>query len=222
VARGLILDNSNDIARLTSCHTRLSFDEWSLLHRLGILPLFGTPGLAAPNTKCRRCKEDVESTSHVTSHCRNNLPAIGRRHDSVLTEIVKTITRSGHTSRVNRVFENSTLRPDIVVTSLTPNIIIDLTITFDAPESLHAGFARKVEKYICLGLTLPFVIGALGSWLPSKNAVATTLGIQPSAWTRLRRKCRLMATEGSIAIISRHIRGNRDEDDEPPTTQPSP
>ena len=140
----------------------------------------------------------------------------------MLAEIVKTITRSGHTSRVNRVFENSTLRPDIVVTSLTPNIIIDLTITFDAPESLHAGFARKVEKYICFGLTLPFVIGALGSWLPSKNAVATTLGIQPSAWTRLRRKCRLMAIEGSIAIISRHIRGNRDEDDEPPTTQPSP
>jgi hypothetical protein len=30
VARGLILDNSDDIARLTSCHTSLSFDEWSL------------------------------------------------------------------------------------------------------------------------------------------------------------------------------------------------
>jgi hypothetical protein len=158
----------------------------------------------------------MESTFYVTSHCRNNLPAVGRRHDSILAEIVKTISRSCHTSRVNRVFENSTLRPDIVVTSSAPNIIIDLTITFDAPESLHAGFARKVEKYSCLGLTLPFVIGALGSWLPSNNAVTATLGIQPSAWTRLRRKCQLMVIQGSTAIISRHIRGKRDEDDEPP------
>jgi hypothetical protein len=82
----------HDIARLTSCNTSLSFGEWSLLHksRLGILPLFGTIGLAAPKTKCRRCKEVVESTSHVTSHCRNNLPAIGRRHDLVLAEIVRS------------------------------------------------------------------------------------------------------------------------------------
>jgi hypothetical protein len=127
----------------------------------------------------------MESTFYVTSHCCNNLPAVGRRHDSILAEIVKTISRSCHTSRVNRVFENSTLRPDIVVTSSTPNIIIDLTIIFDSPESLHAGFARKVEKYSCLGLTLRFVIGALCSWLPSNNEVAATLGFQPSAWTRL-------------------------------------
>jgi hypothetical protein len=163
----------------------------------------------------------VEFTSHVTSHCHNNLAAIGRRHhDLVLAEIVKTITRSGHTSHVNRVFENSILRPDIVVT--TPNIIIDLTITFDAPESLYAGFANKEEKYSCLGLTLSFVIEALGSWLPSNDAVTTTIRIQPSAWMRLRRKCRLMAIRGSIDIISRHIRGNREMDEDPPSTQPSP
>jgi hypothetical protein len=138
----------------------------------------------------------------------------------VLAEIVKTITRSGHTSHVNRVFENSTLRPDIVVT--TPNIIIDLTITFDAPESLYLGFANKEEKYSCLGLTLSFVIEALGSWLPSNDAVTTTIRIQPSAWMRLRRKCRLMAIQGSIGIISRHIRGNREMDEDPPSTQPSP
>jgi hypothetical protein len=138
----------------------------------------------------------------------------------VLAEIVKTITRSGHTSHVNRVFENSTLRPDIVVT--TPNIIIDLTTTFDAPESLYAGFANKEEKYSCLGLTLSFVIGALGSWLPPNNAVTSTIRIQLSAWMRLRRKCRLMAIQGSIGIISRNIRGNREMDEDPPSTHPSP
>ncbi len=103
--------------------------------------------------------------------------------------------------------------------STPPPIIIDLTITFDAPESLNAGYARKIEKYSCLGLTLPFVIGALGSWLPSNNTVATSLGIRPTPWRRLRRKCRLMAIQGSVAIINRHIRGNQVEDD---ATAPAP
>jgi hypothetical protein len=79
----------------------------------------------------------VESTSHVTSHCRNNLPAIGRRHDLVLAEIVKTITRSGHTSHVNRVFENCTLRPGIVVTTSSSTSPSPLTLlnrsTLDLP-----------------------------------------------------------------------------------------
>jgi hypothetical protein len=50
----------------------------------------------------------------------------------------------------------------------------------------------------------------------------TTIRIQPSAWMRLRRKCRLMAIQGSIGIISRNIRGNREMDEDPPSTQPSP
>lgn len=68
---------------------------------------------------------------------------------------------------VNRVFPGSILRQDIVISSVTPPIIIiDLTITFDASEFLNADNARKIEKYSCLGLTLTFVIGALGSRLP--------------------------------------------------------
>ncbi|XP_046632270.1 uncharacterized protein LOC124311947 [Daphnia pulicaria] len=213
VARGLLLDPSNDVARLSSHRTCLSFNEWNLIHksRLGLLPLLGNPGCSAPNTKCRRCKVDAETTSHVTSHCRSNLPAIGRRHDLVLAEIVKTITRAGHAASVNRVFPGSTLRPDIVIPSTDPPTIIDLTITFDAPESLDAGHARKIEKYSCLGLTLPFVIGALGSWLPSNNAVAVALNIPPAPWRRLRRKCRLMAIQGSVSIIHRHIHGHGDD-----------
>ena len=56
--------------------------KW-LIHnsRICILPLLGTAGLSAPDSKCRRCKKGAETTSHVVSHCRNNLPVIGRRHD---------------------------------------------------------------------------------------------------------------------------------------------
>jgi hypothetical protein len=86
----------------------------------------------------------VETSSYVTSHYCNNLPAIGCRHELVLGEIIKTITISGHEARVNRVYDNSILRPDIS-TSSTPNII-NLSINFDDHESLHAGYARKIEK----------------------------------------------------------------------------
>jgi hypothetical protein len=210
VAQGLLLDSSNDMARLTSSRTSLSFDEWKLIHqsRLGILPLLGAPGIAPPDRRCRRCKEDIETTAHVTSHCRVNLPSIGRRHDEVLEEIVSTIRKAGHDIQVNQVFGDSSLRPDIVVFSTTPPTIIDLTVPFDAPESLAAGYNRKVEKYGQLGPTLPFVIGALGSWLPSNNSIASALGIRPGAWTALRRICRLLAIRGSIRIISDHIRRN--------------
>ena len=183
MARGLLLDKSSDIAKLTSCRTSLSFEEWGLIHksRLCILPLLGTAGLSAPDSKCRRCKEGAETTSHVVSHCRTNLPAIGRRHDVILEQLVKVIRKAGHSATVNKVFPGTILKPDIVITTTTPHIIIDLTVTFDPPESLLAGYERKIAKYGHLGTTLPVVIGALGSWLPSNNSVATSLGIQPKS-----------------------------------------
>jgi hypothetical protein len=183
VARGLLLDPSSDIARLTSSRTQLSFEEWKFLHRsrLSNLPLLGTPGVAALDNRCRRCREDAETTSHIISHCRVNLPEIGRRHDVILEELANIIRKASHEVRINQVFPGTTLRPDVVVTSSTPQLIIDVTVPFDAPESLQAGYDLKVTQYGYLGHTLPFVVGAFGSWLPSNNAVATSLGIRPGA-----------------------------------------
>jgi hypothetical protein len=208
VAKGLLLDSSSDIARLTSARTQLRFDEWKLIHRsrLSILPLLGTPGISAPDSRCRRCKTGAETTSHVTSHCPVNLPEITRRHDAILEELANVIRKAGHTVRVNLAFPGTMLRPDVVVTSTTPQIIIDLTIPFDATESLQAGFDRKVAKYGHLGPTLPLVLGALGSWLPSNDAVASSLNIRPNAWRRFRRKSRLSAIQGTMKVVSNHLR----------------
>jgi hypothetical protein len=139
---------------------------------------------------------DAKTTLHVISHCLSDLPAIGHRQNLVFMEIFKNNNGAGHEATVNRVFPGSILIPDILVTLATPPIIIDVAITFDAPKGLTTGHPRKIEKYSCLGLTLPFVIGALGSWLPSNNAVAATLGILPVPWRHLRKKCRLMAIRG--------------------------
>ena len=217
VARGLLLDKSNDIARLTSYRTSLSFEEWGLIHksRLCILPLLGTAGLSAPDNRCRRCKEGAETTSHVVSHCRINLPALGRRHDAILEHLVKVIRKAGHSATVNKVFPGTILRPDIVINTTTPHIIIDLTVTFDAPESLLAGYEGKVAKYGHLGTTLPVVIGALGSWLPANNIVAASLGIRPKSWCCFRRNSRLMAIQASMRVVSRHLRGTEDDETGP-------
>ena len=187
------MDSSSDIARLTSSRTQLRFDEWKLIHRsrLSILPLLGTPGISAPDSRGRSCKTGAETTSHVTSHCPVTLPEIKRSHDAILEELANIIRKAGQTVRVNLAFPGTMLRPDVVVTSTTPHIIIDLTIPFDAPESLQPGFDRKLVKYGHLCPTLPLVIGALGSWLPSNNAVASSLNILPNAWRRFRRRSRL-------------------------------
>ena len=105
---------------------------------------------------------DAETTSHVTSHCQVNLPEIGRRHDVILEGLANVIRKAGHTVRINLAFPGTTLHPD-VVTSSTPQLIIDVMVPFDAPESLQAGYNLKVTKYGHLGPTLPFVVGALGS-----------------------------------------------------------
>jgi hypothetical protein len=57
----------------------------------------------------------------------------------VLKVFVDYIRKAGHVIQINQAFRDSSLRPDIVISSTTPPTIIDLTIPFDAPESLLAG-----------------------------------------------------------------------------------
>ncbi len=201
VAKGLLLDS----LRLTSSCIQLNFGEWKLLHRsrLSILPLFYTPGITAPD---KRCRADTETTSHVTSHWRVSLPEIWRRHDAILEELANIIRKAGHTVRVNLVFPDTILRPEVVLTSTTPQLIIGVTVPFDAPESLQAGFDRKVAKYWHLDPTLPLVVGALESWLPTNNTLASSLGIRPNAWRRFGRKSRLAAIQGTMKVVSHHLR----------------
>jgi hypothetical protein len=57
----------------------------------------------------------------------------------VLKVFVDYIRKAGHVIQINQAFRDSSLRPDIVISSTTPPTIIDLTIPFDVPESLLAG-----------------------------------------------------------------------------------
>jgi hypothetical protein len=214
VAKGLMLElKSSDMARLISCRTTLNFDDWELIHqtRLGLLPLHGAPGYQPSDKSCRKCGRQLETTTHVLNACPNNLPCMTLRHDAVLTRLNATLTRAGHTTRVNKCYDGTLLRPDLLITSVEPPVIIDITIPFDEPENLQLAHDEKVRKYSPLTTTIPFVVGSLGSWLTSNDAIATTLGITSRSWNSTRRDTRLLAIKGSLAIARQHIcRPNQD------------
>jgi hypothetical protein len=128
------------------------------------------------------------------------------RHDVVLNRLNLTLTRARHTTRVNKCYDGTLLRPDLLITSVDPPVIIDVTIPFDEPENLQSADDEKMRKYSPLTITIPFVVASLGSWLTSNDAIASTLGITSRSWNSTRRDTRLLAIKGSLAIPRHHIR----------------
>lgn len=214
-----------DMTRLISSRTTLNFEEWNSIHqaRLGILPLHGAPRDQPSNKRCRRCGCPLETIAHVLNACPTVMAARTERHDGFLDRLEKSIEKAGHKARINRSWGFCRLRPDLVITSMDPIIIIDVTVPFDEPDNLFAAHAEKVRKYSHLGPTLPFVVGFIGSWLPTNDQIAATLGITPPFWNSVRRYTRLLAINGSLAITRQHIHGQKNspmQDDRPVLPRP--
>ena len=217
-ANGLALDtSSNDIARLTSCRTSLNFKDWHYIFRgrLGLLPLRGCPGSQAQDQNCRRCKSFKETTQHVTSGCRNNFLLARERHNAVQKVLEDALRRQGHTLTIDCCFPGSELRPDIVVTSVNPPALIDISVAYDYPDALHSALNEKASKYRHLGPIYPFIVGAFGSWLPENRDIQLAFGLTARTWNSMRRKARLAAIQGTTRIISSHLAGSRDAEMEP-------
>ncbi|XP_046633154.1 uncharacterized protein LOC124312704 [Daphnia pulicaria] len=111
----------------------------------------------------------------------------------------------GHTVSVNLSVDNSGLRPDLVVTSTNPSIIIDVTVSLSSADGLEKGQARKIEKYKHLGVVLPLVVGSLGSWLPSNDEICLALGFSGRKWLNLKKKIKLLAIQGTTQIIAKPL-----------------
>jgi hypothetical protein len=121
-------------------------------------------GYQASNKSCRRCGCPLETTTHFLNACPTGMAAMIERHDGVLDCLAKSIMKTGHTARINRSWEEVRLRPDLVITSMDPITIINVTIPFDEPDNLEVAHAGKVCKYVHLGNMLPFAVGFLGSY----------------------------------------------------------
>ncbi|KZS02867.1 Uncharacterized protein APZ42_034540 [Daphnia magna] len=69
------------------------------------------------------------------------------------------IVKAGHATRVNKVFPGTSLRPDIIITSILPIIITDLTITFDAPDPFKLDSIEKWPNTIAWVPSYPLFWG---------------------------------------------------------------
>ncbi len=218
--RGLDLDStSKDIAKMTSQWSTLSFATWNQLHRarLGLLPVRGRPGTTNDGSqKCRHCPAPKETTVHVISNCPHSQVLATHRHNAVQELFSEILTRHGHSVTVNKQFPLTTLRPDIVITSANPPILIDVTIPFDDPDTLSRARAEKISKYQHLGPTFPLVVGALGSWMPENAEILRAINVEilgvrklsSRTWNAFRQKARLSAIQGTANIIQRHLAFN--------------
>ena len=208
VANGLALDSSSkDVARTLSCRTELGHEDWKLLHRarLDILPLRGYPWYAEGDKSCRRCCQGLEDGHHVLNNCREGLVLATSRHDTVLSLLHRLLTKKGLTVSINRAVPGQSLRPDVELQYAGARLMLDVAVSYDTPASMEAAFRRKVDKYMTLGNILPLVVGSLGSWYPRNDEIKSLLNIDGRSWCAFKKKVRIAAIQGSMAMIRNHL-----------------
>jgi Reverse transcriptase (RNA-dependent DNA polymerase) len=213
VARGLALDDyTKDNARIVSCRTEIDFQDWPLLHasRLDRLKLRGYRWSEGTTHSCRRCGQGRENAFHVLNNCRIGLAQATQRHNSVQDMLVAQLTRKGLRPNVNRALPGTSIRPDIEVTLNGARLMIDVVVAFDDPVKLEAAYKRKVEKYQEHGVILPLVVGSLGSWYPPNDDIRGVLGLNARSWAVFRRRARLAAIKGSMAMLRDHLKVSYD------------
>ncbi len=102
--------------------TGLRFCDWRFIHRArtNTLPTNDVKSRFKNGNSptCRKCHNpnDTETLPHIICHCKPNMPAITKRHDSVLQRLTNAIHRGTYT--VDKVVPGApgNNRPDIVIT----------------------------------------------------------------------------------------------------------
>jgi hypothetical protein len=126
------------------------------------------------------------------------------RHDGVLARLAKSIEMTGHTTRINRSWGEDHLRPDLVITSMDPITIIDVTFPFDEPANLLAAHARKVQKYSHLAQRFP---SSLAQWIvaPDERRHRDYLGHLSTRLELSQARLPLAGIRGSLTIARQYI-----------------
>ncbi|MFO0089667.1 MAG: RNA-directed DNA polymerase, partial [bacterium] len=208
VAATLNLESSSrDMAKLMSFQTPLSFLDWKYLHRsrLDLLPLVGYPWSGMEDKSCRHCHRENENGFHVLNHCRMNLVLATKRHDSILNLLEQLLRKHGLNPTINKEVPGQRLRPDVEFMLSGSRVLIDVNVPYDNEGNLEIAFNRKVTKYMTLGNILPLILGSLGSWHPRNDDISSLLGIDGRTWGAFRKKARLAAIQGSMAIVHSHL-----------------
>ena len=204
--------------------TGLRFCDWRFIHRArsNTLPTNDVKSRFSNENSpvCRNCHSasDTETLPHIICHCRPNMPAITKRHDSVLQRLTNAIHRGTYT--VDKVVPGApgNNRPDLVITDNHKVTIVDVTCPFENNENaLTSAAKRKEDKYNYLidhfrSLNLQakvfgFVVGPLGGWFPGNEKVLDELYMSNRYRTLFRKLCCADAIKGSRNIYVEHLTG---------------
>lgn len=203
------------------------FADWRFIHRarLNTVTLNATQHWKQVDRRCRRCGHPLETLPHVLCHCNPNMVAITQRHNGILDRLLRAFKPPASTEiRINqRVPElNQNLRPDLLAIDETKKtvMVIDVTMPFenrvnafeDARFQKKAKYEPVVRHYTQKGYEVSleaFIVGPLGGWDPTNEAVLRKMGIS-SRYASLMKK--LMCSDAirwSRDIYVEHLSGNR-------------
>ncbi|GFT06814.1 reverse transcriptase domain-containing protein [Nephila pilipes] len=189
--RGKQLRPSPPTPPLTTSFRRASICDWNFIHRarLGCLQLNATRRFGNRDPRCRKCGYSRETIPYVLNHCKPHSVAWRKRHSAIQNRVVRAIPLQLARSLLTKPLLTKSLIPDLVLRKKSGEVyIIDFTEPFeDQPESLSAARQHKIEKYLPIvehlrreGETAfvdAIVVGSLGSWDPSNDAVLARMGI---------------------------------------------
>ena len=199
------------------------FCDWRFIHRarLGVLSLNGTRRWGNNNKKCRRCGAGRETIPHVLNHCTSHSRTWQLRHNEIQDRLVRAIPSRSGTVKTNCTVPESSLpvRPDIHLRRPDGSyIFVDVTVPFeDREEAFSRARFHKEEKYRPLIEDLAnsgiqaeihaIIVGALGSWDPSNDAVLGRLGVSRKYATMMRKLMCARTIAYSRNIYVSHLTG---------------
>jgi len=158
---------------------------------------------------------------HVLCCCIPLMTAITARHNAILDRLIRAMPPSARFDREKCPIPNTGptgLKPDLTVWREDGHVVIvDVRCSYENDETaLERAFDEKVYKYTDLAREVaakipgvrsaavrPFIVGALGGWLPVNEHCLVELGIPRYKRKLLRQLCVADAIAGSEAIWSR-------------------
>ncbi|XP_027850614.2 uncharacterized protein LOC114129936 [Aphis gossypii] len=198
------------------------FADWRFVHRarLNLVPLNGSSSWRAGDRRCRRCRYNTESLSHVVDHCMRYTALYMARHNAIVARVKKAASTKFEVLSENQVLGNQGLRPDLVLKK-GPNIyIVDVTVPFDNRlEAFKVAATEKkvkyerlrtemADRYGCSASVVPIIVGALGSWDPGNDPFMRILCSRSYA-SLMRKLCVSDTIAASRDIYIEHLSGVR-------------
>ena len=177
----------------------------------------------APDSKCRRCRCELETLGHILSKCKHNEKLIIVRHNNILNFLSDKVKlhKNWVVNKDKQSIPTSTRRPDLVILNSHKKkaIIVDVTLSYENnPQRLIDVREAKISKYLPekaileqLGYQVhldALVYGSLGSHLPSNFDVYRQLGITRKNIKRIKKTITTMALEDSHNIFKSHVSGS--------------